>query len=198
MTCDPIRVWNVCISGFLQNESRLTGVLAIWRRLHADFYGSDVRVELRTWRENWSALADCIHLLRPDDQQPVVNVFGYSWGGYAAVLLARQLERRGIVVANLVLCDAVYRHSYWLGNWRALVPWSRIVVPANVQRVRWFRQRVGMPMGHEVVPADERRTHVYPAKSVGVEHVYMDELPEFAATCRAVVWESCHRPGEES
>ena len=54
----------------------------------------------------------------------------------------------------MLLSDAVYRHAYWLGNWRALVPWSVIEIPANVQRVTWFRQYSDRPQGHDLRAAD--------------------------------------------
>lgn len=104
---------------------------------------------------------------------------GYSWGGYTAIKLAQQLAKRGLRVRHIILSDAVYRHHYWLGQWRALVPWTKIVIPKNVQEVTWFYQRQNLPRGHNIV-ALNGKTIINPGISVhGITHKYMDDCDQF-------------------
>jgi len=84
-----------------------------------------------------------------------VVIAGYSWGGYSATLLAKELAKHGQKVKQMVLCDAVYRHKYWLGNWRAMCPLSKIKIPANVEEVTWFRQQQNYPRGHKLKPESD-------------------------------------------
>lgn len=187
----PIRTWHVVISGWLQNEGQPTGMVRLWRDLHARFTARRVRVELRVWNDRWDALAEFIWRLRSQAPvwpfaKPRIVIYGYSWGGYSAVVLARLLQRRGLPVEHLVLSDAVYRHWYLLGQWRALLPGSRIVVPSNVKEVTWFRQGSGAFKGHDVVAVDARKTKIHPAKLAKVHHRYMDDLRAFHAEALAI------------
>lgn len=175
----PIRKWVICIAGFLQDEGTPHGIVQVWRDLHARHAAPNIRVEFRSWDDRTAPLAELIWRLRPPRKQPHVTIAAYSWGGASAQRLARDLARRGIVVSEMVLSDAVYRHGYWLGNWRALVPWSKITIPANVRRVTWFRQTVDRPRGHSLVPADPTATEIAPATVYQVGHTYMDDLTAF-------------------
>jgi hypothetical protein len=113
----------------------------------------------------------------------------------SAVLLARELAGCGINVRALVLSDPVYRHGYRLGQWRAMVPWSRIKVPTNVAEVWWFRQknpRFGFrsgswwhPSGHELLVETEE-TIVHGPWILEREHDSMDDAEEFHETASQV------------
>lgn len=175
----PIRAWHVCVAGFLQTEGEPTGIVRLWRRLHQQHSDPRTRVELRSWADRTDTLAELIWRLRPDNHPPLIRLYGYSWGGAACVRLARDLQKRGLPVASMVLSDAVYRHPYWAGNWRAFVPLSRLVVPANVREVFWFRQQNNWPSGHTLVAAYPQ-TVIHPAHVIGwFGHQYMDDLDEF-------------------
>lgn len=189
-----ISKWHICISGFLQSEGDPTGIVDLWLRMQGAYSTSTTRVELRSWCTNWSDMAELIWRTRPKDGAPIVCIYGYSWGGFSATLLASELKRRGIGVRVMVLCDAVYRHWYWLGQWRAFMPWSRIEVPSNVRHVFWFRQnnprikwgRSGgtfQPAGHEVVAADIRTTHIHKPEEISSEHAYADDWAAFHNRC---------------
>lgn len=180
-----IHTWHVLCAGFLQREGDPNGFLRLWHELHAEHAGPDTCVLLRQWSDDTNRLAELIFRLC-NRTAPCIVLYGYSWGGWSAVLLARQLQRRGLFVDHLVLCDAVYRHWYWLGQWRAFWPWKRIVIPANVAEVTWFRQRFDWPRGHDVVAEDGRETRVHEPREVRVAHVYMDDLAEFRATAKAI------------
>jgi len=197
-----VEAWQICISGFLQSEANPTGIRQLWGRLRAKVEGPACRVELRSWCQNWSDLAELIWSFRPDPDspsgayRPTINIFGYSWGGYSATLLARELDRRGMSVDCIVLADAVYRHWYKLGQWRAFAPWSTIEVPRNVQRVEVFRQanprfrfgRAGgsfQPAGHRVI-AKSKLTRIVEHPLLSCEHNYADDDADFRWLCLKV------------
>ena len=195
-----ISKWIICISGFLQDEGAPTGMVGLWHkaRVHA---APSCAVELRSWCQNWSDLAELVHRSQPSrflDNAPPPEIFiiGYSWGGFSATLLAGELKERGIKVREMLLCDAVYRHSYKLGHWRAMAGNSKIVIPDNVQEVRWFRQQNKRirpffkgrlnpywwiwPAGHDVVAEDRLKTLIHPPRILNqYEHTYIDDAFEF-------------------
>lgn len=184
----PIRHWRICIGGFLQTEGKPTGLSALWHQLHCGLSGPQTVVALKSWRNRWSDTAEWVYRMR-NGLTPDIRIVGYSWGGWSAVLLARELQRRGLPVHSMVLCDPVYRHWYKLGQWRALWPWSTIEIPPNVGNVYWCRQqnprfqpgRPGgwfQPAGHDV-RAESFRTKVHKPLVLDCEHVYCDDHPEF-------------------
>jgi len=170
-----INTWYIVIGGYLQREGEPNGMVRLWRWLHGRHTSSVCRVEFRTWNDRFESLVELIWLLRPNGRATVIYLYGYSWGGMSAVLLARQLQQRGIRVKRLTLADAVYRHWYWLGQWRALVPWSRIKIPSNVQEVSWMRQTMGWPCGHNLVAVDPQQTMIHGPLIGSVNHYYMDD-----------------------
>ena len=186
MELPTIHNWHIVIPGFLQNEGEPVGMVWLWNDLHHIHTGPETAVVLREWKADWNALAELIWRLR-GNYRPRIAVYAYSWGGMSAMILARQLQGRGLDVDWMVLSDPVYRHWYSLGNWRLLVPWSRIVVPSNVRRVDWFQQRTDLPQAHRLVAADPTATHIgEPWEAFDVKHSYMDDLREFQKRCREV------------
>ncbi len=186
MKKSTIRTWHVVISGFLQHEGLPVGMVRLWHDLHESHAGPDAYVLFCKWNADWAALAELIGRYR-ETEEPRIAIYAYSWGGMSAVFLSRQLQRRGIDVKWMVLSDPVYRHSYPLGNWRTLVPWSEIVVPTNVDWVDSFRQRTSWLRAHRVVAADSDETHVSaPWMARHIDHSHMDDLVEFQKRCREV------------
>ncbi len=175
---------HVVISGFLQYEGKPNGMIRLWRDIHHHCSGPECLVLMKTWNDDMNALAEFIWRL--SIFKPRVCVYGYSWGGAASAKLAGHLGDRGIRVDTMVLSDAVYRHGYWLGNWRALVPFSSITVD-NTDRVFPFRQgsRLGKISGHEILPANER-TKVYNTHWFSLSHQHMDDLRAFHEKSRLV------------
>ncbi len=190
---ETIANYHIVISGFLQTEGKPNGMIRLWRDLHKSHAGPDTLVLLRTWNDNMNTLAEFIWRLAADNVS--VKIYGYSWGGAAAMRLARGLQRRGINVLNMVLSDAVYRHGYWLGNWRALVPFSCLTVPSNVKVVQWFRQQgeLWRISGHTVIAEDPNKTWILPAHIALCSHAYMDDLPVFHTQVEFVA-DNCVRP----
>lgn len=184
----PVKEWHIVLSGFRQRQGDVNGMVLIWQDLKRAIPNHAV-LQLHSWNCNVPDLAELIARLAPDDAQPRVNIYGYSWGGQSAVHLAHQLRRRGVGVAHMVLSDAVYRHWYPLGWWRAFVPWRSLRVPENVQRVTHFRQRESFPMGHTVVADNPGRTKLDPVQWLKTDHCWMDDAPQFRRACLAAARE---------
>lgn len=180
-----VREWHIVISGFQQKSGTLNGMVQIWGdliRLKSD--RPESRVELLTWYDDMANMAELIK--RIADQCgviPVVNVYGYSWGGMSSANFARELRRRGVAVGHMVLSDAVYRHWYCLGQWRAFVSAWAIRIPDNVLEVTQFRQRESLPMGHEIKVDNPGRTKLSPINWLPVDHCWMDDHVQFRKAC---------------
>lgn len=173
-----ITSWHLCIGGFRQHEGELTGLHRLWLKLRALASPSTV-VTLREWDADWAELAELIWLSSINGQGPTINVYAYSWGaGYGFVELAKALRARGLWVHAACLCDPVYRSRLLVMRWLALIPNMEIVVPSNVQSVHWTRQRVGRPMGHDLV-AESRNTYIAQPVICECDHRHMDEHPAF-------------------
>ena len=175
------------IPGFLQNRGDDNGMVSLWKSLHVMYSSYSTRVELAHWNSDWRAHAECINRMS-DDQQAKVAVVGYSWGGYSATLLARELAKHGRKVQQMVLCDAVYRHNYWLGNWRAMCPLSKIKIPANVEEVTWFKQQQNYPRGHKLKPESDT-TKINSPMELKYKHQKCDDSYVF----HKEVFKACHR-----
>lgn len=161
-------------------------MVRLWRNLDARCAAPGVRVELRSWNDDWSGLAELIWRTQPADGSVKVGVYAYSWGaGWGAMQLARALSRRGVAIEHMVLSDPVYRSPWLLFRWLAFVPGRAIRVPSNVRQVVWFRQRRSRPAGCRLVAEDVLRTVIRPATGylADVAHEYMDDLQAFHRAC---------------
>lgn len=169
--------FHIVISGFLQSEGKPNGMVRLWSNLYSEHASPDTLVMMKTWNDNMNSLAEFIWRMSEGDA--VINVYGYSWGGAASVKLARALGSRGLNIRSMVLSDAVYRHSYWLGNWRAFVSFFDIVIPPNVGTVWWFRQksRFGKLSGHDIVKEWSKDGFAFVTQPIwcNCSHTYMDD-----------------------
>lgn len=137
-------------------------------------------MELYSWDDDMGDKAEKIFRFRPDRSADLdIRIAGYSWGGYSAVALSRQLQQRGLPVAQLILSDPVYRHGYWLGQWRALCPGSKIRLPPNVLQAAYFVQAQSMPKGHKLLPNKVSKTEMWGPVLLKRDHRYMDDAPEW-------------------
>lgn len=179
-----IREWHIVLMGFLQQQGAVNGMVRLWGELLATVGANRVsRVECRSWNCDASDLAELISKVQPSDCAPRICIYGYSWGGMTAARLCGELRRRGLKVDRLVLSDAVYRHWYPWGNWRAFAPWRSIRIPDNVRRVTIFRQSESLPSGHPISADNPGRTTLDPVHKLTVHHCWMDDQPEFHAAC---------------
>jgi len=170
--------FHIVISGFLQNEGKPNGMIRLWSDLYKEHACHDTLVMMKTWNDNMDSLAEFIW--RMAEENAIIKVYGYSWGGAAAIKLAKSLGKRGLKISAMVLSDAVYRHSYWLGNWRAFVRCFKITIPTNVDLVCWFRQqgKFGRISGHDIIALGSD-TFVCEAKWCNCSHMYMDDNRSF-------------------
>ncbi len=173
--------FHIVISGFLQNEGKPHGMIRLWGNLYHEHACDDTLVIMKTWNDNMDSLAELIWRTINTEVDAFIKVYAYSWGGAAAMKLAKALKKRGLKIHVMVLSDAIYRHSYWLGNWRAFVRCLEIVVPSNVGPVWWFKQKskFGKISGHDIV-ADQSgigfdKATVFAPVLCNCSHQYMDD-----------------------
>ena len=180
---------HLCISGFLQTETRCHGILKLSEKLSAAGFNRHVsRVWYRPWNSDWSAVAEHVWLLGQHyDAEILVNVYAYSWGvGWGAVQFARELQKRSLRVQHLVSSDGVYRHPNLLLRWTLLlkrtVRFAPVIrIPGNVNFVHPFHQTESRPQGHRLVV--EGTTIISESVRCGGSHSYMDEHKRFHAAC---------------
>jgi len=183
-----IHEWHIVISGFLQRQGNLNGMDKIWDIAEMRSKSRpDARAMLYPWHCDVADIAELINRKRDPDTMPVVNLYGYSWGGMTCANLAEELRDREIDVRTMVLSDAVYRHWYKLGQWRALVPCSRIYIPDNVKRVIHFRQRENLPGGHTLVAKNSGMTDIEPVRWLTAKHQHMDDSITFRLACQRAI-----------
>lgn len=177
----PFRRVHVVVSGFLQRYGDRNGMARLWRALHG-CASEDTAILHHRWNDDFRDAAEFIWRYRATQGEPTrIALYGYSWGVAGCLRLARELQKRGMGVDYLVSSDGVYRHWYPLGSWRAMVSWSKLVVPSNVANVLWFRQRSNLPAGHDIVAEDSSKTQVFKPVVLEQTHQYMDDAPMFHA-----------------
>jgi hypothetical protein len=121
-------------------------------------YGPTVYSGIFGNHEGKQALEDVIRRLNDDkgvSTSPAtvkVILYGHSWGASQTLILARELQRRGIPVALTIQIDSVKKHGFG--------PDDR-TVPANVARAVNFYQRKGLTPGQPlIVAADTTQTEI--------------------------------------
>ena len=173
-----MKVWHEIIGGFLQNQGTLTGMIKLWADIHAKCCKpGHTNANFSPWNSNWKHRAE--HISRFSAEEPIILVYAYSWGaGWGARQLAKELDKRGLEIRMMILSDPVYRHPYWLGNWRAFWPYSVIKFPPNVNEISYYIQRIDWPRGHKV-----EGNKVHNPVEVSRGHRWMDEAPEFLREC---------------
>ena len=201
----PLSIWHVVIAGFLQTRGSDHGMSRLWGDLHrehviqpriirgrpgapVEYLPSEAVAVPCRWNDDFAGLAEQIWRLgRDESRAPAVYVYAYSWGGTSAMRFADELGQRDLRVRRMVLSDAVYHHWHRLGNWRTILPWSKIRVPCAVDEVDWFRQVTDWPRGHDVVAEDPEATIMHkPVIVPNVGHRYMDDSRVFQDKCRWV------------
>lgn len=191
-----INHWHIIFGGFTQrlSSNSSNGTLYLWSALHNKFAAADTAIEWYPWDADVKGIADKVHEFKSRFGESSVRIYGYSYGCTAAVRLAKALQRNGISVHRMVLCDPVYRHHFPLGNWRSLLSSQKLVVPSNVYRVDWLYQRnprfsinrrlkrlghVFEPAGHQVTLTSEKHTIMEYAIELELCHSQMDNAQAF-------------------
>lgn len=177
---------HICVSGFTQDRGYYHGILKLREELIAAGHASGPhrRVWYETWTANWEQLAaDLSQVCIQHGFIPVVTVSGYSYGGFGATRLCFALEKRGIEVRVLTLCDPVGRRWWWPRPMPALTSLlSRdlaftLPIAANVKLVNEFWQQENRPQGHRLHLIGETKRGVY--QQLPYKHARMDDAVEF-------------------
>lgn len=177
-----IHTWHVIVGGFRQTTGEPTGMQSLFKMMHSRFARKGVEISPLEWNSRFADFAELIRWTSPGARKTRITIASYSWGTTGARNLARELYKRGFGVHSIVSSDGVYRHGYWAGQWRALVPWSTIYMPGNVKEVHYFVQRDDKLLkGHKI---DREEGEAFPKIAPpivldGRVHNFMDESEEF-------------------
>jgi len=146
------------VGGFIRHDDAVHSTVILARNLQHDYAGS-VHIETFENRRVGDARNAVLRLLAGDhrseptaDEKRAARVilYGHSWGASAAVVLARQLQARGVPVLLTVQVDSVAK----LGHDDALIP-------GNVEQAANFYQSNGFPRGQsQIRAADSSRTKI--------------------------------------
>jgi hypothetical protein len=183
-----VREWHIVISGFRQSLAQPTGSERLWLDLRSASKPGTC-IQAQQWDDDWQGLANRIR--RCSVATPTIRVYAYSWGaGHGFIALANACRTLGLNIADAVLCDPVYR-STLLPTWLTINPLSlmrtpTIKVPDNVRHVHWLRQRKDLPAGHDVVPADPRKTIVFKPTLLAIGHSQMDNSDEYHTLAKSI------------
>lgn len=163
--------YHICISGFKQHIGQPHGVDKIKEKLVNDCYfcNGHSRVYLYRWNSNWNHIAEDLWLVQQRYEVPLlIGVYAYSWGaGWGALELARVLQKFGVSIYKMVLCDPIYRHPRLTLRWLSLLRRRHLFfgpplirVPKNVKEVFSLRQEVDRPQGHHLIyESDDTKRH---------------------------------------
>lgn len=190
--------FHVSIMGFTQSQSQESGVEKLWRKLRRGVsLENHCVLHPHPWDADFDALAEFIW--RNGGPATVVNIYAYSWGcGHGAVKLCKALNKRGIQVPKLLLCDPVY-HSWWR-PWRGMFHASLnppITFPENVWHVDSFFQRQNTPQGTSIRLKNRVATQSDPVE-LNYNHQYIDDAPEFHEKVLTVAAASAARKSPEA
>lgn len=176
----------ILVSGFTQNRGYFHGIMKLREALvsHGHSEGAAKRVWYLTWKENMTRVAAELSILcNQHGFKPTVMIIGYSYGGWGSLQLAAELEKVGIDVRQMHLCDPVGRPWWWPRPLPALSSmlgrtWApELCVPPNVHEVHSFYQTRNRPQGHELVTSNGTRMH-NPIQ-LNKTHEQMDDAAEF-------------------
>lgn len=182
-----IHEWHIVVSGFRQRQGNLNGMDKIWDMAEIRAKSRpDARAMIYPWHCDVADIAGLIMRKRDPDTMPLVNLYGYSWGGMTCVNLSEELRDREIDVRTMVLSDAVYRHWHRGGQWRTFLPMS-IYIPDNVKQVIHFKQRENWPFGHTLVAKNPGMTDMAPMRWLTAKHQHMDDSPAFRLACQRAI-----------
>jgi len=146
------------VGGFLRHDNAHHNPVKVARLLQQNS-PKDAYIEVFENRHRKTALKTILHLLDAnhdgalsDDEKAAAHIMlvGHSWGGSAAVILARELNRVGIPVMLTVQVDSVAK------------PWQNdAVIPENVAAAVNFYQPHGIIHGRSTIKAaDDSKTRI--------------------------------------
>lgn len=163
--------YHICISGLRQRMGQPHGIYMMKEKLVNDchFCNGHSRVYLYRWNSNWDHIAEDLWLVRQRYEVPLlIGVYAYSWGaGWGAMELARALQKFGVPIYKMVLCDPIYRHPRFILRWLSLLKRKHLFfgpplirVPKGVNEVFQLRQEINRPQGHHLIyESDSTKRH---------------------------------------
>jgi pimeloyl-ACP methyl ester carboxylesterase len=171
------------VGGFVRNDDDRHPEVQMIQRLsemdaaefHAMVFENRRRAKARKQILQWLDTDRDGHLSTQEKQSARIILFGHSWGGSAAIALARDLDRRGIPVLLTIQVDSVNK------GWGH----DDCVIPDNVAQAVNFYQTQGLLHGCPALQAaDPDRTHI-----IGN---YRFEYTAQPAPCRTYPWFDRH------
>jgi hypothetical protein len=146
------------VGGFIKHDNLIHSEVQLAARLRKD-YPTGVDVEtFESYHEKGAqkrvlSLLDANHdgILSPDEKQNArIIIYGHSWGGSEAVILARELDKEGIPVLLTIQVDSISK-----------IHQNDAVIPANVAQAVNFYQPHGLLHGQpKIRAADSARTKI--------------------------------------
>ena len=146
------------VGGFIKHDDLIHSEVQLAARLRKD-YPTGVDVETfesyrgKAARSKILTLLDINHdgVLTSDEKQNArIIIYGHSWGGSEAVVLARELDKQGIPVLLTIQVDSISK-----------IHQNDAVIPANVAQAANFYQPHGLLHGQpEIRAADSTRTKI--------------------------------------
>lgn len=186
-------VYHLLIGGYRQHFGQPTGMYRLREKLVNNYHycNGHSRVELHEWNSDWKAVVRNLVLLQQDTAQPLlIGVYAYSYGvGWGAMQLAKYMSKcisLNLKIDKAVFCDGVFRHPLLIMRWMSLLKrrnWLLgdpiIKLPPNVFReIYCFRQEIGRPQGHYILPTDDE-VIIHPPVLLPRNHADIDDAPEF-------------------
>jgi hypothetical protein len=146
------------VGGFIKHDNLIHSEVQLAARLRKD-YPTGVDVETfeshrgKEARKRVMSLLDTNHdgILSPDEKQSArIIIYGHSWGGSEAVVLARALDKDGVPVLLTIQVDSISK-----------IHQNDAIIPANVAQAANFYQSHGLLHGQpKIRAADSARTKI--------------------------------------
>jgi hypothetical protein len=146
------------VGGFVQHDNPVHAEVQLAARLRKA-YPTGVDVELfesyhrERARDKVKSLLDTNHdgsLTSAEKQNGHIIIYGHSWGGSQAIILARELEKDGIPVLLTIQVDSISR-----------IHQNDALIPANVAQAANFYQPYGFLHGQSKIhAADPAHTRI--------------------------------------
>lgn len=170
--------------GYSQTTRRITGIELAWREARKHSSPTCWILPPMPWDADQEAIAQLIHRNAPEAR---VYCHSYSYGaGWAFIQFCNEMAKLNRRIAQANLCDPVHRYPNALFFLKplSLTQVPKITIPANVDFVRWVRQTIDTPAGHDLKASDPN-TFIDRATFVEAGHNSIDESDAFQ---RLVQW----------
>ncbi|MBI2816842.1 MAG: hypothetical protein HYX72_07865 [Acidobacteria bacterium] len=155
--------------GIEKKDSKASGIAGMGKSLQARLAGDSAVLPLTfnnmRWRRARTEVLRIVQDMRQGTgfphamRQPLIIVYGHSWGAGSISKFARELEKENVEISLAIYIDAFV--------WRGIFGWGRNPkVPGNVRYAINSYQRAGIFRGlpirgkSKVVPEDEQATRI--------------------------------------